>query len=65
MGCVSKMSVLKVLRVVGEVSGSSGTVGFWSPMHSRQARFWRLENFVSRFCESFRLGGGLEVVKND
>ena len=32
MGCVSKMSVLKVLRVVGEVSGFSGTVGFWSQM---------------------------------
>ena len=32
MGFVSKMSVLKVLEVVGEVSGFSGTVGFWSQM---------------------------------
>ena len=31
MGFVSKMSVLKVLEVVWEVSGLSGKVGFWSP----------------------------------
>ena len=49
MGCVSKMSVLKVWEVVWEVFGFSGTVGFGSPSAiSHSQKFLKLDLQLAR-----------------